>query len=330
MDDVDVRADGLTAQVRTGRDLSLPVRAALSIVAAVVFLVALGLTTSGLYATGNLLNLGQVVSILGIVTIGQMIVMVGGGLDLSVGATAGLAFFAIASVSHGENARILPALLVTFGLAIAIGLLNAFLVVQRDIPPFVATLGTLIVIKGVVSAWSHGVFQGSVPAGLRGISTHHVGPISLSLVVLLIVSLLSAFALGQTVFGQHLYATGLNELAAAYAGVRIGLVRSATYVISAVLAALAGLLLGAYTGFVDPTAGLSLNLESVAAAVVGGVSLLGGRGRTLNAVLGAVLMTVVLNVGLLHGLSGQSQFILTGVVLLLAALLYGVRGRRRT
>jgi ribose/xylose/arabinose/galactoside ABC-type transport system permease subunit len=106
-------------------------------------------------------------------------------------------------------------------------------------------------------------------------------------------------------------------------------VRAVTYVISALLAALAGLLLGAYTGFVDPTAGQSLNLESVAAAVVGGVSLLGGRGRTLNAFAGVVLMTLVLNVGLLHGLSGQSQSIMTGLVLLLAAFLYGVRGRRR-
>jgi ribose/xylose/arabinose/galactoside ABC-type transport system permease subunit len=328
MDDVDVRADDPTTQARAGRELSVAARLGVAAVAFVVVAAALGLTTSGLYASGNLLNLGQVISILGVVTIGQMIVMVGGGLDLSVGATAGLAFFAVASVSHGANGRILPALLVTFGLAILIGLLNAFLVVQRNIPPFVATLGTLIVIKGVVSAWSHGVFQGSVPDGLRGISTRHVGPVSLSVLVLVLVALVSGFVLARTVFGQQLYATGLNDRAAAYAGVRVGLVRSATYVISAVLAALAGLLLGAYTGFVDPTAGLSLNLESVAAAVVGGVSLVGGRGRTVNAVLGAVLMTLVLNVGLLHGLSGQSQFILTGVVLLLAALLYGVRGRR--
>jgi ribose/xylose/arabinose/galactoside ABC-type transport system permease subunit len=328
MSDVDVRPDDTRTGARAGRAHSLPARAVLTALAAVAVVVALGVTTPGMYASGNLLNLGQVISILGVVTIGQTIVMVGGGLDLSVGATAGLAFFATASVSKGEDGRILPALLVTFGLAIAIGLVNGFLVVQRNIPPFVATLGTLIVIKGVVSAWSHGVFQGSVPEGLRGLSTHHLGPISLSLVVLVVVMLLAGFLLGRTVFGQHLYATGLNDRAATYAGVRVGRVRAMTYIISAVLAALAGLLLGAYTGFVDPTAGLSLNLESVAAAVVGGVSLFGGRGRTLNAALGAALMTVVLSVGLLQGLSGQSQSIVTGVVLLLAALLYGVRGRR--
>lgn len=327
MDDHGARSRAATLM---RRDTGLPVRARAAVATAVaaVALLALGLTTPGLFASGNLLNLGQVVSILGIVTIGQTIVMIGGGLDLSVGATAGLAFFATAAVSRGEDDRILVALLVTFGFAIAIGLVNALLVVQRRIPPFVATLGTLIVIEGVVSAWSHGVFQGSIPTGLRLLSTSHLGPISLSLVMLLLVTLFSGFLLARTVFGQHLYATGLNARAAAYSGVRTSRVLAATYVISAVLAALAGLVLGAYTGFVDPTAGQSLHLESVAAAVVGGVSLLGGRGRTLNGVLGAVLMTLVLNVGLLHGLSGEAQFVLTGVVLLIAALLHAIGGRR--
>jgi ribose/xylose/arabinose/galactoside ABC-type transport system permease subunit len=321
--------EDVTPGVRPQRSALLARRTALPVGGCLVALVVLGITTPGFYATGNLLNLGQVAAILGVVTVGQMIVMVGGGLDLSVGATAGLAFFAIAEVSRGSNGGILQALAVTFGLALAIGVVNAFLVVGRNIPPFVATLGTLIVIKGVVSAWSHGAFQGSVPPGLRGITTVHVGPVSMAVVVLLAVILLSGALLGRSVFGPRLYATGLNDRAAAYAGVPVARVRAVTYVISALLAALAGLLLGAYTGFVDPTAGQSLNLESVAAAVVGGVSLLGGRGRTLNAFAGVVLMTLVLNVGLLHGLSGQSQSIMTGLVLLLAAFLYGVRGRRR-
>lgn len=329
MSDTGLVQNGPSSRLRQAvTDLATP-RTALPVVGCVVALVVLGLTTPGIYATGNLLNLGQVAAILGVVTVGQMIVMVGGGLDLSVGATAGLAFFALASISHGSNSRIPQALLVTFGLALAIGFVNAFLVVRRNIPPFVATLGTLIVIRGVVSAWSHGVFQGSIPTGLRGVTTKHVGAISMALAVLLVVMLASGILLGRTSFGPRLYATGLNDEAAAYSGISVGRTRTTTYVVSALLAALAGLLLGAYTGFVDPTAGQSLNLESIAAAVVGGVSLLGGRGRTLNAIAGVVLMTLVLNVGLLHGLSGQSQSIMTGAVLLLAAFFYGVRGRGR-
>ena len=129
-------------------------------------------------------------------------------------------------------------------------------------------------------------------------------------------------------FGLNLYATGLNEEAAVYGGVRVWRVRVVTYVASALFAALAGLLLGAYTGFVDPTAGKSLHLESVAAAVVGGVSLFGGRGGTWHALVGAALMTAVLNVGVLHGLSGESQSILTGLVLLVAAFAFSQREGR--
>jgi ribose/xylose/arabinose/galactoside ABC-type transport system permease subunit len=304
-------------------------RTAVPVAAVVVLLVALAITTPGFYASGNLLNLGQIAVILGIVTVGQMVVMVGGGLDLSVGATAGLTFFAVAAVSEGHDSRIALALAVAAGLALAVGAVNSALVALRGVPPFVATLGTLILIKGVVAAWSQGVFEGSVPEGLRRISTGHWGPLSLALIVFLVVVVVAGFALTRSVFGRHLYATGLNEEAAVYAGIRVGRVRTSAYFISALLAALAGLILGAYTGFVDPTAGQTLNLESIAAAVVGGVSLFGGRGGVVNAFAGAVLMTVVLNVGLLHGLSGQSQSVMTGVVLLIAAYVYSVRGRRQ-
>ncbi len=303
-------------------------RALVPVAALAVALAVLGLTTPDFYNSGNLLNLGQVASVLGVVTVGQTLVLIGGGLDLSVGAMAGMAFFAIADISHGQNGRILPALAVTVGLALAVGLVNAGLVVWRRVPPFVATLGTLIVVQGVVSAWSHGVFQGSVPPHLRSISTSHVGPVSAALIVFLLVVVGASVLLRRSTFGLNLYATGLNEVAAKYAGVRVWQVRAATYVASALLAALAGLLLGAYTGFVDPTAGKSLHLESIAAAVVGGVSLFGGRGRALHALVGAVLMTTVLNVGVLHGLSGQSQSILTGLVLLVAAYVFSQRERR--
>jgi ribose/xylose/arabinose/galactoside ABC-type transport system permease subunit len=303
-------------------------RAALPLAGAAVALVVLGTTTPNFFQTGNLLNLGQIAAVLGIVTIGQMLVMVGGGLDLSVGATAGLAFFTVARISDGENGRLPLAVAVTLALAVAVGLVNSVLVVLRNVPPFVATLGTLIVINGVVSAWSQGVFQGTVPEGLRAVSTTRLGPISVLLVVWLIVAIAAAVALRRSLFGRHLYATGLNEQAAVYAGIHVGRVRTGTYVLSALLAAVAGLMLGAYTGFVDPTAGRSLHLESIAAAVVGGVSLFGGRGGAIHAFAGAALMTLVLNIGLLHGLSGQSQAIMTGIVLLAAAYLYGVRGRR--
>ena len=151
----------------------------------------------------------------------------------------------------------------------------------------------------------------------------------MALSLFLVLAVLVGLMLKYTVFGQHLYATGLNADAARYSGVRVGRVTACTYFLSALLAALGGVLLASYTGFADATAGKTLHLESIAAAVIGGVGLFGGRGKALNAVVGAVLMTVVLNVGVLNALPSESQPILTGLVLLAGAVIYGVRGREK-
>jgi ribose/xylose/arabinose/galactoside ABC-type transport system permease subunit len=271
---------------------------------------------------------GQVLAVLGLVTIGQMFTLVGGGIDFSVGATAGLTFFVVTNVSKGQDSGVPLALLVTLGLVLAIGAINSLLVVQRRIPAFVATLGTSILITGIMTAWSQGVFPFPVPTVVRQINTTHVGPISGSLVILIVAAVGAALVLRRTSFGQRLYATGLNDVAAEYSGVRVGMVRSATYFVSALFAALAGLVLASYTGFADAGAGATLHLQSVAAAVIGGVGLFGGRGGASNAVGGAILMTVVLNVGVLQGLPSRSEPIVTGVVLLIGAAVYGWRGRR--
>lgn len=294
-----------------------------------VILLVLGLTTPAFYTTANLLNVGQVAAILGVVTLGQALVMLGGGFDLSVGAMAGLAFLTITTITEGQDAAIPRALLIVVGFALLVGLINSVLVVARAIPPFVATLGTSILIAGFMTAWSQGVFPGSVPDLLRRVSASHAGFVSVSLALFLLLAGLVALLLRYTTFGQHLYATGLNVEAARYSGVRVGRVISCTYLLSALLAAFAGVLLASYTGFADATAGKTLHLESIAAAVIGGIGLFGGRGRAINAVIGAVLMTVVLNIGVLNALPSESQPILTGLVLLAGAAVYGVRGRSK-
>jgi ribose/xylose/arabinose/galactoside ABC-type transport system permease subunit len=292
-----------------------------------IILGTVAITTPSFFTAGNLLNLGQVVAILGLVTIGQTFALVGGGIDFSVGATAGLTFFVVTNISRGEDGGVPLAILVTLGMVLAVGLINSILVVQRRIPAFVATLGTSILIAGIMTAWSQGVFPYPVPPVVRRISATHVGPISGSLVILVVAAVVAALVLKRSSFGQRLYATGLNDEAAAYSGVRVGLVRSATYFVSALFAALGGLLLASYTGFADSGAGGTLHLQSVAAAVIGGVSLFGGRGGALNAVGGALLMTVVLNVGILEGLPSRSEPVVTGIVLLIGAAIYGWRGR---
>jgi ribose/xylose/arabinose/galactoside ABC-type transport system permease subunit len=285
----------------------------------------LGVVLPAFYTVTNLDNVGQLIATLGAVAVGQLVVMLAGGIDLSVGATTSITLVAIASISHGSNGKLPLAIAACVGIGIAIGLVNAGLVVVRRVPPFVATLGTMILIEGVVTAWTGGALQGDVPPALRKVSTVNVGPVSLALAIFVVLAVAVAWLLLRSSFGRRLYAVGMNERASAYAGIRVGAVRAATYVLSALAAVVAGLLLAGYVGYVDQYAGQDLHLQSIAAAVVGGVSLLGGRGTVRGAVFGAALMTIVLDVGLLEGLSGQTQSLLTGAVLLVAAFVYGAR-----
>jgi ribose/xylose/arabinose/galactoside ABC-type transport system permease subunit len=290
-------------------------------------LAVLAVAKPAFYTSTNLDNVGQLTAILGMVVLGQLVVMLAGGIDLSVGATTGITLAAVASISHGSNGRLLLAVLACLGIGVAIGALNAGLVVVRRVPPFVATLGTMIVIQGVVTAWTGGALQGAVPGALRSVSDVQAGPVSIALGIFVVLALALAWVLARTVYGRRLYAVGLNDQASRYSGITVGWVRAATYVVSALMAVVGGLLLAAYAGYVDQYAGQDLHLQSIAAAVVGGVSLAGGRGSVRGAIGGAVLLTVVLDIGLLSGLDTQTQSIITGGVLLIAAFAYGYRVR---
>lgn len=292
------------------------------ITAVILALVILGLTTPGLYSTTNLLNLGNLATILGLATVGQTVSLLGEGLDLSVGAVAGMSFFALAQVSQGRNSQLAISLVVVFGLALAVGLLNAALVLLRGIPPFVATLGTLVLVQGVVVAWSQGVYQGSVPTRLQDLIAVHYGFVSLALLIFISLVISVGIILHFTLVGRWLYAIGLNPKAARHSGIPVKPVLAGTYVVCALFAATAGIMLGAYTGSVDPTAGQDLNLQSIAAAVIGGTSLFGGVGGAFGALGGTLLMTVALDVASLHGLSGQSQSLVTCLVLLAGSYVY--------
>ncbi|MGW1550799.1 ABC transporter permease [Streptomyces sp. NPDC002346] len=302
-------------------------RRAIPAVGVVVVLAAVSLSTPGFLTSDNLLNLSQVLPVLGLVTLGQMLVMVGGNLDFSVGATAALSFLLVAEIGPGHGVPL--ALAVTLASALAIGAVNALLVVGRGVTAFVATLGTSIAINGGMTAITRGVFPGAVPSSIRHLSSWHVGPISGSFLILVLGWLAVLVLLRATTFGRRLYATGHSEKAARYAGIRTGRVRAATFLISSVLAAAAGVLLAAYTGFADATAGQTLHLQSIAAAVVGGVGLFGGRGGVGNAVVGSVLITVVINGAVLHDISAESQPVLIGAVLVVAAVILTFKERTR-
>lgn len=290
-------------------------------------IVAAALLSPAFYQPANLFNILRQASALGILSVGQTVVMIGGGIDLSVAATMQLATIAVAEVAKGENSLVVPGVLVSLSLGCLVGLLNGLIVTWRRVPPFVATLGVAISVTGARLLATRATPSGHLPPVLRFFGHDSIGPIPVAVIVFALVALGTAAALRYTVFGRKLYATGGNREAARLSGVQVDRILIATYVLSGFLSAVAGLILAGYVGYADQWIGRGYELDSIAAVVVGGTSFAGGKGGIGGTVAGVLLVAVLLNLVLLLNLDVQYQMVVKGLVILAAVAVYSVRQR---
>lgn len=257
---------------------------------------------------GEQSNVGNVVrqiSMLGIFSIGSAFVIITGGIDLSVGSLVGLTGVIIAKISSpaagGGNHPLWVGILVAVTVVTAIGLIQGLLITQLDLQPFIVTLGVMLLIRGVSQTIVHGGSLGFGTSPFQGFANdgifvvHHVSLISYPTLVFLIAILLGGYVLHFTVFGRYIYAIGGNRDAAAYSGVPIKKVETLTYVISAFLAAVAGVCYASYIGEMNQYVGIAYELYAIAACVLGGCSLRGGEGTVIGVVIGSSLMRVIEN-----------------------------------
>jgi ribose transport system permease protein len=222
---------------------------------------------------------------------------------------------------------ILPALVACVGLGAVFGLINGLLITKRKVAPFIATLGMAIVITGAQLVWTNGAPKGDMPDLIRFLGRGGVGPIPAALIVFTILSIVAAFVLRRTVFGRRVYAVGGNAEAARLSGTNTDRVIIGVYVISGVMAALGGIILGGFIGVSDNWVGKGLELDSIAAVVIGGTSLFGGRGGVSGTAAGVILLTILLNLVLLLGLPVEVQLVVKGLVIIGAVTVYTQRRR---
>ncbi len=291
----------------------------------VVGLVA-AVVTPRFYTPANLINVLQAASALGIVSLGQTLVILAAGIDLSVGSVMGLSMVVAAAMTAGSDTLVGPAIVVSLALGGVIGLVNGLLVTVRNVPSFVATLGMLVFIDGVRVAYTKGVPSGGIPPFLVTLGAGKLGPLPYSLLIWVALCALLLLVLHKTPFGQRLYATGGNPVAARFSGVLVGRVVTTCFVVSGILASAAGLLLSGFIGYVDRYIGTGFDLNSIAAVVVGGTSFAGGRGGIGGTIAGVLLITALVNIVLLAGLSQPYQLIVNGVIIVAAAALYRAAG----
>ena len=286
----------------------------------IVLLVAVGALTlaSPEFLTGNnLANLARQVAIFGILAIGQLMVILTGGIDLSVGSILGLAG-AVTAQLLVSGVPIIPAILIGVVVGGVLGIANGVLVTRFKLPPFIATLGMLGIARGIVLVITDANTIQGLPDGFQTVANGTVLGIPNLLIIFAIITAIAWFVLNRTVFGRYVYAVGSNPEAARLAGVPVAMVTTAVYVISGVLAAVGGVLLTSRLGAGVPTAGAGFELQAIAACVIGGASLSGARGSAIGAACGALIIGVLNNGGNLLAINAFYLQIAIGALVLVA------------
>lgn len=255
---------------------------------------------------------------LGFVVIGQMMVIIVRGLDLSVASI--MATVAVLSTTTIDSTPIIFAVGILLGAAI--GALNGYLVAYRKVTPFLATLATMIVLQGIRFAYTQGAPGGSLPETFRWLATGSILGIPVALIALIIVAFAMHWLLERTVFGRRLKMYGDSPDAAYMTGAPTKLLVVSAFVISGVMAAIAGLFLVGYVGIVDNWTGRGYELDSIAAAVIGGAALSGGKGSVPGVLLAALILVSLFNIVVILGLSIELQLVIKGLLIILAAAVY--------
>ncbi|MBE3590592.1 MAG: ABC transporter permease [Firmicutes bacterium] len=273
----------------------------------------------------NLMNVARQVSINGLLAAGETFVVLSAGIDISVGSTMALAGAVVAGVglAHGFALGGLAALLV----GTAVGLANGLFVVRFRVPAFIATLAMLGIARGATLIYTQGRPISGLPESFLFIGNGWLGPVPFPVVLMLATYAAAHVTLRYTAFGRYVYAVGGNARAARYAGIHTEKVLYAVYAIAGFLAAVGGIVLTSRLASADPQAGVGIELDAIAAVVLGGASLFGGEGSVLRTLLGALILGVLNNGMNLLNVSPFYQEVIKGAVILFAVVVGNWRPR---
>ncbi len=297
------------------------------LIALIVVGALISLYTPYFLTTNNLMGVFRAFSLTAIMSIGMVMVIITGGIDLSVGSAMGLASLVTAlcfSMGYPTELCIAAGL----GVGLIFGLCNGLLITFIGLPPFIATLGTLSIGRGLMYMITRGVpVTPETPEAFAILGQGYLGPVPVPVIIMVVLMLIFAVIMRRTRFGRHVYATGGNEHAARLSGVKVDRVKLSVYVLSSTIAALAGVIGFSRYLSAEPASGFGSELDVIAAAAIGGASLAGGAGSVTGAVIGAALVGVIANGVVLLNINTYAQQAITGGVILIAVSLDVLRSR---
>lgn len=269
----------------------------------------------------NLLNIVRQVSVTAIIAIGVTMVIITGGIDLSSGSVIALVSVVVASLAHPDTFPLFVPILAGLAVGALTGFINGGIIAKGNIPPFIATLGMMTTARGLALLYSDGKPIGNFTSSFEFIGGGTILGIPVPIIILIVVAAISHFLLSSTKFGKYIYAIGGNEQAARISGINVNKVKILVYSYAGVMSAIAAIVLTSRISSGQPGAGISFELDAIAAAVIGGTSLSGGIGTIPGTIIGALIIGV-LNNGLdLLNVSAYWQQILKGGIIVGAVLL---------
>lgn len=289
----------------------------------VIIIVAAGILKPGFLTVKHLLTVVHDTSILGISAIGQTVVILTGGIDLSVGATMLLTDAVGAMLLSGEN-KILP-ILICLGLGILIGAINGTGVAFLRIPPFIMTLGMMTILTGSIFIFAK--TSGFASPLLRYLSVEKIGNIPILIIIWLSLTIIMIIVMRRTVFGRAAYAIGSNPVASYRSGIKNRIVILLVYIISGLFAAIAGLFLLGYTGVPELTyrgggLGSDYTLSSIAAVIIGGTVFTGARGGLERTIFGVLVLKILFSILTMMGMSAPGKLIAEGLIVIVIVGIY--------
>ena len=299
---------------------SLSLRDAGTMIGLIIIIAIFGLLVPDFLSQRNLVNILQQSSINACIALGMTLVIISGGIDLSVGPTAAIAAVVTATLLVA-GVPIPLALLAAIGIGMLCGLMNGVLVAYIGLQPFIVTLGTLSTYRAIALIYTGGNPVFGLPPQFRSLFNGSLAGIPNSVIMVGIVAVLAWILLKKTPLGEYLLAVGGNEEAAFVAGVPIAITKISAYVISGALAALASMILIGRLGAAEPILGNLWELDAIAAAAIGGASLMGGKGSVVGTILGAVILGSMRNGLTLMNVQAFYQLLATGLIILVAMMI---------
>lgn len=292
----------------------------------VVVCIFMTFRSSNFMTTNNILNILRQISVYGILACGMAFAMMTGGIDLTVGATAGVSG-AIAALMITNGTNMVLAIVVSLLSGAVMGWLAGITIAHTGIPPFIMTLGLQITFRGVCYLVCEGKPIGNLPEGFTFLGLGNLFGIPVPIYFMILAFIIVGIILSKTSFGRSVYAVGGNYQAAYHSGINAKRVLTFAYIISGICAALAGVILTARNASAQPTAGNTFETEEIAACAMGGVSFSGGKGAVPGIFFGALLMGIINNAMNLMYISSYWQQVVKGIIII-ASVLYSIYNSR--